>query len=102
MALSLGIAISGSFCTFSKILEEIRVLKEEGYALYPILSHNAATLDTRFWKAADFRRELVELTGREPWTELAEVEPIGPKGLLDALVVAPLHRSKRWAPGQRA
>ena len=89
MALRLGIAISGSFCTFSKILEEIRVLKEEGYALYPILSHNAATLDTRFWKAADFRRELVELTGREPWTELAEVEPIGPKGLLDALVVAP-------------
>ena len=85
----LGFAIAGSFCTFSRILEEIGRLKDDGADIVPILSSNAATLDTRFWKAADFRQALVDLTGHEPLTTLQEVEPIGPKGLFDALVVAP-------------
>lgn len=85
----LGFAVAGSFCTFSQVLEEIRTLKKNGADIVPILSANAATLDTRFWKAADFRRELTEITGHEPLTTLQEVEPIGPKGMFDALVVAP-------------
>lgn len=85
----LGFAISGSFCTFSRVLEEIRVLADAGADIVPILSANAASLDTRFWKAVDFRQALVEATGHEPLTTLQEVEPIGPKGLFDALVVAP-------------
>ena len=85
----LGFAISGSFCTFQRVLKEIRGLVEAGADIVPILSFNAAALDTRFQTAEDFRRELTAITGHEPLTTLAEVEPIGPKGLFDALVVAP-------------
>lgn len=89
MALRVGFALSGSFCTFSKVMEEIRVLRERGMEVIPILSFQAASLDTRFGKAEDWKTKLKELTGHTPLETLVEVEPIGPKGLLDVLVVAP-------------
>lgn len=85
----LGFALTGSFCTFERVLRELEKLAREGADITPILSFNAAQLDTRFGKAEDFRRRVEEITGKEPLSTLAEVEPIGPKGLLDALVVAP-------------
>ena len=85
----LGFALTGSFCTFERVLRELDKLAREGADITPILSFNAAQLDTRFGKAEDFRRRVEEITGKKPLSTLAEVEPIGPKGLLDALVVAP-------------
>ncbi len=87
--LRVGFAISGSFCTFARILEEIETLKAAGMDITPILSFNAATLDTRFGTAAEFTEKLTELTGHRPLTTLTEVEPIGPKALFDVLVCAP-------------
>lgn len=88
-SIRLGLALCGSFCTFDRILEEIKVLRSRGYDIYPIMSYNASQIDTRFGKAEDFIQQLTELTGHRPWTTLTEVEPIGPKSLLDVLVVAP-------------
>lgn len=76
----LGFAISGILLHLSTVLKEIRGLVEAGADIVPILSFNAAALDTRFQTAEDFRRELTAITGHEPLTTLAEVEPIGPKG----------------------
>lgn len=87
--LRVGFAISGSFCTFARILEEIETLNAAGMDITPILSFNAATLDTRFGTAAEFTEKLTELTGHRPLTTLTEVEPIGPKALFDVLVCAP-------------
>lgn len=87
--LSVGFAMSGSFCTFDRVLMQVKELVGMGMEVTPILSFNASTLDTRFGKAEDFRRRLIELTGRDPMTTLTDVEPIGPKGLFDVLVVAP-------------
>ncbi len=87
--LRVGFAISGSFCTFSRALEAIKRLSAAGMEITPILSFNAATLDTRFGTAADFIQELTKRTGHAPLTTLQEVEPIGPKGLFDILVCAP-------------
>ena len=84
-----GCAMTGSFCTFKAVFEAWRALKATGAALMPILSFNAAMVDTRFYPAAETRRIFEEITGRAPLTTLAEVEPIGPKRLLDALVIAP-------------
>ena len=89
MPLSVGFAMSGSFCTFDRVINQIKELVKAGMEITPILSFNAFSLDTRFGKAEDFRRRLVELTGREPMTTLTEVEPIGSKGLFDIVVVAP-------------
>lgn len=85
----IGCAMTGSFCTFKAVFEAWRALRATGAALTPILSFNAATVDTRFYPAAETRRIFEEIAGRTPLTTLAEVEPIGPKKLLDALVIAP-------------
>lgn len=88
-ALRIGFAISGSFCTIQRVVEEIKRLVENGADITPILSFNASSLDTRFGKAEDLRTSLTTITGHKPMESLVEVEPIGPKALFDILVVAP-------------
>ena len=84
----LGIAFCGSFCTHEKILFELKKLCEE-YDVVPIFSESAATEDTRFGTAADRIRTVEELTGRPVIRTVAQAEPIGPKKLLDVLLIAP-------------
>jgi dipicolinate synthase subunit B len=59
------------------------------FDITPILSHNAANIDTRFFEAKAFKAKIEEITGKKIIETIAEAEPIGPKKLLDALVVAP-------------
>ena len=88
-ALRIGFALTGSFCTFAQVIQEVQKLTDAGHEVTPILSFAARDTDTRFGKAEDFSRQLEEITGRTPITTLTEAEPIGPKGLFDVLVVAP-------------
>ena len=88
-ALRIGFALTGSFCTFARVIQEVQKLTDAGHEVTPILSFAARDTDTRFGKAEDFSRQLEEITGRTPITTLTEAEPIGPKGLFDVLVVAP-------------
>lgn len=85
----IGCAMTGSFCTFQKVFNAWRALRSAGAELYPIMSFNASRLDTRFGDARDVRNIFTEITGREIWDTLEQVEPIGPKKLLDLLIVAP-------------
>ncbi len=85
----IGCAMTGSFCTFSKAFAAFEALRAAGAELYPIMSNNAYALDTRFGSAADMRGRLEAICGRKIWHELSEVEPIGPKKLLDLVLVAP-------------
>ncbi len=87
--LNIGFAMTGSFCTFSRVIPEIRTLTELGAEVYPIMSEMAYSTDTRFGKSADFIRTVKEMTGREIIHSISAAEPIGPKHYLDALVVAP-------------
>ena len=89
MEKNVGFALCGSFCTFSKAFPAMEQVKKQFGTVLPIFSPAAASIDTRFGKAADHLRRAEEICGRPPFTTLQEVEPIGPKGLLDALVVAP-------------
>lgn len=84
-----GFALTGSFCTFSAVFPEIKKLQDEGAVITPIVSENVATTDTRFGKAADFIRDLEKITGNTVLKRIEEAEPIGPKKLLDILIVAP-------------
>lgn len=85
----IGVAITGSFCTIPEVLPEIEKLVAEGADVYPILSEKVATQNSRFGKAADIACALERITGREPIITIAEVEPLGPAKILDALVIAP-------------
>ena len=82
-------ALCGSFCTFDKVLPQIGRLVDRGIRVLPLLSFNAAGMDTRFGRAADWRRRLAELTGAEPITTLQGAEPLGPQNMANAMVVAP-------------
>lgn len=84
----LGFAMCGSFCTFKLVLEELERLAKD-YDITPIMSQGAAFTDTRFGKAEDFCRRVAEICGREPITTIADAEPIGPRALLDVLVIEP-------------
>ena len=84
----LGFALCGSFCTFDTVLPVMRELAKT-CEITPILSPAAAETDTRFGLASRFLKEVREICGRDPILRLEEAEPIGPKGLLDILAVAP-------------
>ena len=85
----IGCAMTGSFCTFRAAFDAWRALRATGAELIPILSFNAGSLDNRFYTAADSRQILTEICGHEILDSIPAVEPIGPKKLLDLLIVAP-------------
>lgn len=85
----IGFAITGSFCTFSLIMPVIEELVRLGADVTPILSYNAANNDTRFYKVKDFKQFLTETTGHEIIDDIVKAEPIGPKKLLDLVIIAP-------------
>ncbi|MDO4316257.1 MAG: dipicolinate synthase subunit B [Oscillospiraceae bacterium] len=84
-----GFAVCGSFCTHEKVLEALKKLTAIYETVIPIASENAAFTDTRFGTSDDLLEKLEDLTGREVLCDLPSVEPIGPRGLLDVLVIAP-------------
>ena len=85
----IGCAMTGSFCTFKRAFDAWRALREAGAELVPIMSFNAADTDTRFYPAAEAVAEFEEICGREVLRTIPQVEPIGPKGLIDLLAIAP-------------
>ena len=86
--MQIGFALCGSFCTFSEVFPVMEELARE-HTLIPIFSPAAYGTDTRFGTAREHIRKASELCGTDPLYTLAQVEPIGPKKLLDVLVVAP-------------
>lgn len=87
--LKVGVAFTGSFCTFSEAIEALKTLKEEGAELYPILSFQTQNIDSRFGTAEAFRKSIEEVCGRRAMDSIETAEPIGPKGFLDLLIIMP-------------
>ncbi len=85
----IGFAMCGSYCTFSEVLPQIKILKELGGDITPIMSENVYSTDTRFGTSEHFIEEVKNITGKEIIHTISGAEPIGPKGLLDILVIAP-------------
>ena len=85
----IGFAGTGSFCTFARVFEQMRLLAQKGYQLVPIMSENAYATDTRFGRASDWVHQAEEICGRSVIHTIAQAEPIGPKKLLDLLLIAP-------------
>lgn len=86
--MTIGFALCGSFCTYEKVFPIIELLSRD-YNILPIFSQSAYTTDSRFGTAKEHISTITELCGTAPLHTIAEVEPIGPKKLLDALVIAP-------------
>lgn len=85
----IGFALCGSFCTFEQAIRQIEVLKENSADVFPIMSFNAATTDTRFGKAQDHIKKIEKICGRKIIATIPDAEPIGPKNMLDLLIIEP-------------
>lgn len=86
--MTIGFALCGSFCTYSKVFPIMEELAA-GYTLIPIFSQVAYTTDSRFGSAQAHIQRAAQICGSEPLHTISQVEPIGPKKLLDALIIAP-------------
>lgn len=86
---TIGFALTGSFCTYRKVIPEIQKLKLTGANIIPVMSEISCSTDTRFGKALDFINEIEEITENKVITSIKDAEPIGPKKILDLLIVAP-------------
>ncbi len=86
--MTVGFALCGSFCTYSEVFPIIELLTRD-YHVVPIFSDSASTLDSRFGTAVDHIRLAEEICGTRVLNTIPQVEPLGPKKLLDALIIAP-------------
>ncbi|MBE6845755.1 MAG: dipicolinate synthase subunit B [Ruminococcus sp.] len=87
--LRIGFAVTGSFCTFEKAFEQAEILRKSGAELIPIMSFNAASIESRFGTAEDNLKRLENICGRKVITSIEAAEPIGPKKMTDIMVVCP-------------
>lgn len=85
----IGVAFTGSFCTYERVFIELKKLVQEGAQVQTIFSNAAQSIDSRFGNAEDFVKEAEKITGVAPMLTIAQAELIGPKGLLDLLVILP-------------
>ena len=86
---NIGFAMCGSFCTFKKAFEALKSLKDTNANIIPIMSAVSAFTNTRFGEASDFREKAEKITGNNIIITVHDAEPIGPKSLLDLLVILP-------------
>lgn len=86
--MNIGFAMCGSFCTFSKVFPVMEQLATE-HKVFPIFSENSASVDSRFGKAESFLTLAERICNRSVIRSISSAEPIGPKKMLDVLVIAP-------------
>lgn len=85
----IGFAMTGSFCTFKVIFEQLEELVKAGANVTPIFSNSVQNINCRFGNSKEFYERAKEITGKTPITTLEGAEPIGPKALLDLVIIAP-------------
>lgn len=86
--MEIGFAMCGSFCTYAQVFPIMEELAEQHHVI-PIFSQISFTTDSRFGTAAEHIARTAAICGQQPLHTIAQVEPIGPKKLLDALIIAP-------------
>ena len=85
----IGFAFCGSFCTINKSLKQLEKLAETDADIYPIMSPIVFNTDTRFTNALELRKQVEKISGKKIISTVNEAEPIGPKGMLDLLIISP-------------
>ena len=86
---TIGFALCGSFCTHAKAMGALEDIRARWRNIVPIVSECTAATDTRFGTAHDLMREMERICDRRVISTIRDAEPIGPKQLLDLLIIAP-------------
>ena len=90
--IKVGFILTGSFCTFQKVIPKIKELIKQEAEVVPVMSFNSYNLDTKFGKAKEFIENIEEITQRKIIHTIQDAEPIGPKKMTDIMVIAPCSR----------
>jgi len=85
----IGVALTGSFCTYEKVFRQLELLVQSGAKVQTILSDSSQVIDSRFGKAEEYIKKVTDITGNLPLMTIAQAEPIGPRSTLDILVILP-------------
>ena len=86
--MNIGFALCGSFCTYQAVFPVVENLAKN-HQVFPIFSFASGSIDSRFGTAQEHIQRIAEICGREPIMTIEGAEPIGPRKMLDALVIAP-------------
>ena len=86
---NIGFCMTGSFCTFKNVIEQLSELKKTGANIIPIMSFNSYILDTKFGKASEFIKTVEDITENKIISTIQDAEPIGPKQMTDIIVIIP-------------
>lgn len=86
---TIGFALCGSFCTHHRAMEALEQVKARFSHVVPIVSEQVTATDTRFGPAHELMREMERICDHRVISTIREAEPIGPKGLLDLLIICP-------------
>lgn len=87
--MKVGFAITSSFCTLDKVLDNLRELVDLEYDVYPIISENIRKYDTRFGSSKEFIEKVEEITGKRVIDNIVGAETFGPQNKMDVMVVMP-------------
>lgn len=86
---NIGFGVTGSFCTFDKILSQIKILKDEGVNITPVFSFNVINMNTRFYESKEFIKIIEDITGNFGFKSIQQAEQVGPNKLFDIMIIAP-------------
>lgn len=86
---NIGVALSGSYCTYDSVFPQIERMIQENSNVYTIFSDRSQVTDTRYGNANDFLIRARTITGKDPITSIVEAEKLGPNNLLDIVIIAP-------------
>lgn len=88
--LKIGLGVTGSFCNLKDMKEIIQAMQNEGAeTILPIISYSIMNEVNRFGNPEKNIGELEELTNNKVIDTISKAEPIGPKDMIDILVIAP-------------
>lgn len=86
---SIGIAYTGSFCTYKKAFIQLQNVVDAGANVQTIFSFNSQTIGSRFGHPATFLEKVKKITHNEPILTIEGAEIIGPTACFDVLVILP-------------
>ena len=86
--MNVGFALCGSFCTYQHIFPVMESLSKK-HRVIPIFSFAAQSVDSRFGTAEEHLQKARDICSCTPIQTMEAAEPIGPKHMLDALIIAP-------------
>jgi len=88
----IGFVLTGSFSAFKHTIIQMKNVVKEGAEIIPVMSNNAYNLDTKFGNATNYIKQIEEITQKNVIHTIPEAEVIGPKKMIDIMIIVPASR----------